>query len=177
MNGVEGEEKCGGGGGHDGEAPAVSLEALRKRMADFARERDWDQFHSPRNLLLALVCLLHLLSFILPRGLADWFEGGGFLSSLGGFSGATTAAKIFFRKRTRIRMGSEKPKEWLRGKKPCRPVPFSSLLVLLHCHVNGGCPRFVEIHNVVRLQSWGTRQQQRVRIKVLVMVPTNFAVA
>jgi dCTP diphosphatase len=71
MNGVEGEEKCGGGGGHDGEAPAVSLEALRKRMADFARERDWDQFHSPRNLLLALVCLLHLLSFILPRGLAD----------------------------------------------------------------------------------------------------------
>ena len=37
------------------EAAAVSLEALRKRMADFARERDWEQFHSPRNLLLALV--------------------------------------------------------------------------------------------------------------------------
>jgi hypothetical protein len=35
----------------------------------------------------------------------------------------------------------------------------------------------VEFHNVVRLQSWGTREQQRVRIKVLVMVPTNFAVA
>jgi hypothetical protein len=71
MNGVEGEEKCGGGSGHDGEASAaVSLEALRKRMADFARERDWEQFHSPRNLLLAMVCLLHLLSFLLPRGLA-----------------------------------------------------------------------------------------------------------
>lgn len=33
----------------------VTLEELKKRMADFARERDWDQFHSPRNLLLALV--------------------------------------------------------------------------------------------------------------------------
>jgi dCTP diphosphatase len=36
-------------------APAVTLEDLRKRMADFAKERDWDQFHSPRNLLLAMV--------------------------------------------------------------------------------------------------------------------------
>jgi len=34
----------------------VSLEDLKKKMADFAKERDWDQFHSPRNLLLALVC-------------------------------------------------------------------------------------------------------------------------
>lgn len=33
----------------------VTLEALRRRMAEFAKERDWDQFHSPRNLLLALV--------------------------------------------------------------------------------------------------------------------------
>lgn len=29
-----------------------SLEALRQRAADFATERDWDQFHTPRNLLL-----------------------------------------------------------------------------------------------------------------------------
>ncbi|PKI26184.1 hypothetical protein CRG98_049127, partial [Punica granatum] len=36
------------------EAEGVTLEELRKRMAEFARERDWDQFHSPRNLLLAL---------------------------------------------------------------------------------------------------------------------------
>jgi len=36
-------------------APDVTLEELRKRMADFARERDWEQFHSPRNLLLAMV--------------------------------------------------------------------------------------------------------------------------
>lgn len=57
MNGVEvvGE----GRGGRDAEAAAtVGLEELRRRMADFARERDWEQFHSPRNLLLALVRLL-----------------------------------------------------------------------------------------------------------------------
>lgn len=33
----------------------VSLEELKRRMAEFAKERDWDQFHSPRNLLLAMV--------------------------------------------------------------------------------------------------------------------------
>lgn len=35
----------------------VTLEELRKRMAEFSKERDWDQFHSPRNLLLALVII------------------------------------------------------------------------------------------------------------------------
>lgn len=44
MNGVLEKEKEG-----------VSLEDLKNKMADFAKERDWDQFHSPRNLLLALV--------------------------------------------------------------------------------------------------------------------------
>lgn len=39
----------------DGEKSAVTLEDLKRKMAEFARERDWDQFHSPRNLLLALV--------------------------------------------------------------------------------------------------------------------------
>jgi dCTP diphosphatase len=38
-----------------GAAAAVTLEELRKKMADFAREREWEQYHSPRNLLLALV--------------------------------------------------------------------------------------------------------------------------
>lgn len=37
------------------EQEGVTLEELKKKMADFAKERDWDQFHSPRNLLLALV--------------------------------------------------------------------------------------------------------------------------
>jgi hypothetical protein len=37
---------------------ATSLEDLRQQMQQFATDRDWDQFHTPRNLLLALVCLL-----------------------------------------------------------------------------------------------------------------------
>ena len=36
-------------------AGEVSLESLRERLADFADARDWNQFHSPRNLMLAMV--------------------------------------------------------------------------------------------------------------------------
>jgi NTP pyrophosphatase (non-canonical NTP hydrolase) len=32
-----------------------SLESIRQEVAQFAQERDWDQFHSPRNLLFALM--------------------------------------------------------------------------------------------------------------------------
>ena len=32
-----------------------SLEVLRRRLERFAVERDWEQFHSPKNLILALV--------------------------------------------------------------------------------------------------------------------------
>ncbi len=32
-----------------------SLESIRQEVAQFAEERDWDQFHSPRNLLFALI--------------------------------------------------------------------------------------------------------------------------
>ncbi|KAE8708101.1 F-box protein SKIP23-like [Hibiscus syriacus] len=39
----------------EGDHRSVSLDLLKQKMADFAKERDWDQFHSPRNLLLALV--------------------------------------------------------------------------------------------------------------------------
>ena len=38
-----------------GSAPADSLETLRQRLAAFALERDWDQFHSPKNLAMALI--------------------------------------------------------------------------------------------------------------------------
>ena len=31
-----------------------SLETLRLRLAEFAAARDWDQFHSPKNLAMAL---------------------------------------------------------------------------------------------------------------------------
>lgn len=34
---------------------ADSLEDLRQRLAAFARARDWDQFHSPKNLSMALI--------------------------------------------------------------------------------------------------------------------------
>ncbi|CAL5028178.1 unnamed protein product [Urochloa decumbens] len=59
-------------------AAGVTLEELRKRMADFAKERDWDQFHSPRNLLLAMVGEVGELSEIfqwkgeVPKGLPGW---------------------------------------------------------------------------------------------------------
>ncbi|KAF9669488.1 hypothetical protein SADUNF_Sadunf14G0112700 [Salix dunnii] len=58
----------------------VTLEDLTKRLAEFARERDWDQFHSPRNLLLAMVGEVGELSEIfqwkgeVPRGLPNWKE-------------------------------------------------------------------------------------------------------
>lgn len=32
-----------------------TLEGLRQRLAEFARERDWDRFHSPKNLSMALI--------------------------------------------------------------------------------------------------------------------------
>ncbi len=31
-----------------------NLEVLRGRLAEFAMERDWDQFHNPKNLAMAL---------------------------------------------------------------------------------------------------------------------------
>lgn len=32
----------------------ATLSALQRRLHDFARERDWEQFHSPKNLSMAL---------------------------------------------------------------------------------------------------------------------------
>ena len=32
-----------------------SLESLRDRLREFARERDWDQYHTPKNLSMALI--------------------------------------------------------------------------------------------------------------------------
>lgn len=32
-----------------------SLEDISKRLAEFARARDWEQFHSPKNLSMALI--------------------------------------------------------------------------------------------------------------------------
>ncbi|MES9900382.1 MAG: nucleotide pyrophosphohydrolase [Sedimenticola sp.] len=32
-----------------------SLQQLNQRLLEFARERDWEQFHSPKNLSMALI--------------------------------------------------------------------------------------------------------------------------
>lgn len=48
--------------GEEGGEEEVSLQTLSKKMDDFAKARDWEKYHSPRNLLLAMVSfLLHLL--------------------------------------------------------------------------------------------------------------------
>ncbi|KAH7576422.1 hypothetical protein ACOSP7_003291 [Xanthoceras sorbifolium] len=58
----------------------VTLDLLKQKMAEFAKEREWDKFHSPRNLLLALVGEVGELSEIfqwkgeVPKGLPDWKE-------------------------------------------------------------------------------------------------------
>ncbi|KAK7382739.1 hypothetical protein VNO80_01787 [Phaseolus coccineus] len=58
----------------------VSLDQLKQIMSEFSKERDWEQFHSPRNLLLALVGEVGELSEIfqwkgeVPKGLPDWKE-------------------------------------------------------------------------------------------------------
>ncbi|CAH8354941.1 unnamed protein product [Eruca vesicaria subsp. sativa] len=58
----------------------VSLETLSKKMDDFAKARDWEKYHSPRNLLLAMVGEVGELSEIfqwrgeVERGLPDWKE-------------------------------------------------------------------------------------------------------
>jgi len=35
--------------------PPDSLDHLRRRLAEFAQRRDWQQFHSPKNLAMALI--------------------------------------------------------------------------------------------------------------------------
>jgi len=32
----------------------VNIEEVQARLADFAKDRDWEQFHSPKNLSMAL---------------------------------------------------------------------------------------------------------------------------
>ncbi|CAN6722781.1 unnamed protein product [Malus baccata var. baccata] len=44
------------------EREAVTLQERKKKMAEFSREKDWEHFHSPRNLLLALL-IYPLFSF------------------------------------------------------------------------------------------------------------------
>ncbi|KAL1288802.1 hypothetical protein HN51_057271 [Arachis hypogaea] len=56
----------------------VSLKELSRRLAEFAEDRGWAQYHSPRNLLLALVGEVGELSEIfqwkgeVEKGLPNW---------------------------------------------------------------------------------------------------------
>ncbi|MED6122413.1 hypothetical protein PIB30_039527 [Stylosanthes scabra] len=58
----------------------VSLKELSRRLAEFAQVRGWAQYHSPRNLLLALVGEVGELSEIfqwkgeVAKGLPNWSE-------------------------------------------------------------------------------------------------------
>ena len=38
----------------DADQSRSTLDELAARLAEFARERDWDQFHAPKNLAMAL---------------------------------------------------------------------------------------------------------------------------
>ncbi|XP_065308578.1 dCTP pyrophosphatase 1-like [Dermacentor albipictus] len=56
----------------------LSLETIRQMQADFAKERNWDQYHSPRNILLAMVAEVGEVSECfqwkgeVKEGLPDW---------------------------------------------------------------------------------------------------------
>lgn len=58
----------------------TSLEQLRAELAEFALERDWDQFHAPRNLALAMVgevgelCECFQWKGEVPEGLPGWTD-------------------------------------------------------------------------------------------------------
>ncbi|THU73126.1 hypothetical protein C4D60_Mb04t19510 [Musa balbisiana] len=58
----------------------VSLKELSRKLEEFALERDWMQFHSPRNLLLAVVGEVGELAEIfmwrgeVAKGLPNWEE-------------------------------------------------------------------------------------------------------
>ncbi|XP_051993966.1 glutamyl-tRNA(Gln) amidotransferase subunit B, mitochondrial [Xyrauchen texanus] len=57
-----------------------SLEDIRRMQAEFTDERNWNQFHQPRNLLLALVGEVGEVSELfqwrgeVAEGLPDWTE-------------------------------------------------------------------------------------------------------
>ncbi|KAJ7979836.1 dCTP pyrophosphatase 1-like [Quillaja saponaria] len=58
----------------------ISLKELSRKLEEFAKARDWEKYHSPRNLLLAMVGEVGELSEIfqwrgeVDRGLSNWEE-------------------------------------------------------------------------------------------------------
>jgi NTP pyrophosphatase (non-canonical NTP hydrolase) len=58
----------------------VTLEELIQRLRDFAAARDWESFHTPKNLVMALSGevgeLISLFQWLTPEQCAAWREDG-----------------------------------------------------------------------------------------------------
>ncbi|RWR81145.1 dCTP pyrophosphatase 1 [Cinnamomum micranthum f. kanehirae] len=73
MGGQQGDER-------DESGMDISLKDLSRKLEEFAKARDWEKYHSPRNLLLAMVGEVGELSEIfqwkgeVARGLPNWEE-------------------------------------------------------------------------------------------------------
>lgn len=56
----------------------MSIESLTAQLRDFAQERDWEQFHTPKNLAMALSGetgeLLSLLQWLQDDQIAEWMR-------------------------------------------------------------------------------------------------------
>ncbi|KAM4585271.1 glutamyl-tRNA(Gln) amidotransferase subunit B, mitochondrial [Odontesthes bonariensis] len=61
-------------------SPEPTMEDIRRRQAEFTDERDWNKFHQPRNLLLAMVGEVGEVAELfqwrgeVAEGLPDWTE-------------------------------------------------------------------------------------------------------
>ncbi|KAM7462516.1 hypothetical protein LguiA_030637 [Lonicera macranthoides] len=70
------------GGGEDveGKAKDISLKDLSEKLEEFSKAREWGKYHTPRNLLLAMVGEVGELSEIfqwrgeVEKGLPKWEE-------------------------------------------------------------------------------------------------------
>lgn len=60
------------------DASSDSLEGLSRRVRKFAEARDWEQFHSPRNLVLALAGevgeLASLMQWVPDEEMKQWLK-------------------------------------------------------------------------------------------------------
>ncbi|XP_070780384.1 glutamyl-tRNA(Gln) amidotransferase subunit B, mitochondrial [Enoplosus armatus] len=69
-----------GGAGRFSFSPEPTIEDIRRMQAEFTDERDWNQFHQPRNLLLAMVGEVGEVAELfqwrgeVAEGLPDWTE-------------------------------------------------------------------------------------------------------
>lgn len=78
SNGLNGKDTASTGDDDFKFDDSISLESLRQLQDKFVRERDWEQFHTPRNLLLAMVAEVGELSELfqwkgeVATGLPGW---------------------------------------------------------------------------------------------------------